>query len=205
MESPQEFIPWEKYPDLKSERLSVLEGIIRRVREGVASSHEPKDGDGAWGFGCRAYERTCFAITNAIPANSWLTILPDKSKPLRFTFAVGNVPFRFYRGDPNDPPSRHLSCTFEEFRQQRLAIELGVPIDSMLRLAVETDAEGKVSQVSVVELDASGNVMGTYAIPSGVQPNVVPFRAKPIDTAPPTVEPIQTEPEQREERNASGE
>ncbi len=89
-----EFIPWKKYPELTQERLATVAALIRAVRENAAGLHDPKAGDGAWGLGCRAYERMCFAIEKACETHSWLTIVPEKEKPLRFTFAIGHVPFR---------------------------------------------------------------------------------------------------------------
>ena len=197
------FTPWDKYPDLKPERLAVLASIIRKVRDEVANLYDPRNGDGVWSFGCRAYERTIFALTEASKQYEWLTILPDKEKPLRFTFAIGSTPFRFYRGDPEEPPSRYLLITFEEFRQWNL--DLSIPADALLRIAVETDSAGRATTISVVELNEIRVVSGVYAIPAADQaaPVVVPLRQPPIETPPPVVVPLEEEETAREERNAS--
>jgi hypothetical protein len=189
---PEALIPWEKYPELTMERLSLIGSIIRETREDVATLHDPQSGDGPWGFGCRAYERTCFAIEKATEKNSWLTIVKDTEKLLRFTFAIGHVPFRFYRGDPEDPPSRFLAVSYPELRETQLALDLGVavPSDGGLRIAIETDVTGRASTISVVEMDLSRTVTGVYSIPAEVERRAVPLRAKPVDTPAPVVEPL---------------
>ena len=52
------FEPWQKYPDLTRDRLSVIATIIRDVRHRCVMLHEPDEGDGPWSLGCRAYEET---------------------------------------------------------------------------------------------------------------------------------------------------
>jgi hypothetical protein len=163
---------------------------------------------GPWSLGCRAYERTCFALIEASKRHEWLTILPDKERPLRFTFAVGGTPFRFYRGEPNEPPSRYLLITFEEHRQRQLSLDLNfpdTPSNTFLRFAVETDSKGRVTTVSVVEFNELRIPTGCYAIPFEAQTIVVPLRARPIDTPPPVVQALEENDDSvREERNASG-
>jgi hypothetical protein len=201
------FVPWEKYPDLTPERLTFIASLIRDVREGVAEEHSPELGDGPWGFGCRAYERTCFAFSGASETQTWLTILPCKDAPLRFAFAVGNIPFRFYRGDPQEPPSRYLETTHEEIRHWQLALDLDmVSKEALLRIAVETDATGRAKTITVVEMNELKSVAGSYSIPFATQRvTVVPFRSRPVETPAPTVEPL-GEPQEAngsEERNVA--
>jgi hypothetical protein len=203
---PDALIPWQKYPELTKERLSLIGSVIRDTREDVATLHDPESGDGPWGFGCRAYERTCFAIEKATEKNSWLTILKDTERHLRFSFAIGHVPFRFYRGDPEDPPSRFLAVSYPELRETQLALDLGVvvPCDGVLRIAIETDATGRASTISVIEMDVSRTVTGLYAIPPDVDRAAVPLRAKPVDTPAPVIEPLTKSAEtKKRERNVS--
>ena len=103
--------------------------------------HEPDEGDGPWSLGCRAYERICFAIRKASSIYNWLKILNEKSS-LAFSFAVGNVPFRFYRGNPEEPPSHYQSKSYGEVHHIQLCLELELggelmSLDGVLRLAVE--------------------------------------------------------------------
>ena len=93
------FEPWREDPDLTRDRLSVIATIIRDVRHDCVMLHEPDEGDGPWSLGCRAYERIGFVILKVNDNDNWLKTLPEKSA-LAFSFAIGNVPFRFYRGNP---------------------------------------------------------------------------------------------------------
>jgi hypothetical protein len=99
-----EIEPWLKYPDLKQERLVILANEIRRVRSECVEIHAPEDGDGDWSLGCRVYQRTFFAIKKLATTVDWLTINPEL-QALQFSFSVGVIPLRYYKGDPDDPPS----------------------------------------------------------------------------------------------------
>src|SRR6267378_5374948 len=97
------FEPWTKYPSLTQDRLIIVANLIRDVRHEAVLAHEPGRGDTNWGLGTRVYERTCFKLTSVAPEYSeWLFILPE-TKGLQFSFAIGSVPFRFYRGKPDEP------------------------------------------------------------------------------------------------------
>jgi hypothetical protein len=201
------FKPWLKYSELTQERLAILASMIRDVRDTLAILHEPDAGDRPWSFGCRAYDRTCFAIEQASKKYNWLTILPDREKPLRFTFAIGHVLLRFYHGEPDDPPSRYLTISYMEIHQRQQALDFGLPIptDGILRIAVETDSTGRALRVSVVEMNADRNVTDMYVIPFEIQRVAIPMRARPVETPAPVIEPLKKEDEtqKREEPDAS--
>ena len=209
MPQDNDFIPWSRYPELTNERLTTLASVIRSAREGAVRRHDPHAGDGPWGLGCSAYERTCFAIEKASQAHSWLEVLPDPEKHLRFTFAIGRIPFRIYRGEPSDPPSRYLATSYAEIRHRQYVLDLGlaIPLDGILRIAVETDETGRASMISVVELNEARKITGSYTIPSEVQRRVIPLRPKAIDTPAPRLEPLkkadQTPAEHKEQDDAS--
>ena len=199
-----DFEPWTRYAPLSQDRLSVVANIIRDARRGTLLLYEPENGDNEWCLGCRAYSWTCHALRIAAQDHDWLTILED-DKPLRFGFAIGSLPFRFYHGEADDPPNHYLTTTYAELHQQQLALELGDVIlkDQILRLAVETDATGQVSSVILVEMDESGNLTGTYSIPFDIEPtNVVPLQSKGVDLPPLTLEPLAKDEEKREKRDA---
>jgi hypothetical protein len=196
-----DFQPWSKYPDLTKERLSVIAGIIRRVRIETLALHDRGGGDNQWSLGCRIYSRTCHALREASSLYEWLTILPE-TETLRFSFAIGYVSFRFYRGKPDDPPERYLMSTYGELHhlQRTLQIEGLHPLDKVLRLAVEPDTT-EVCQVTFVEVDEGGNVTETYRIPmEAEEKKVTLLEAKPVDLPPPTLEPLKSEEEQLEEK-----
>ncbi|OFW18865.1 MAG: hypothetical protein A3H27_04400 [Acidobacteria bacterium RIFCSPLOWO2_02_FULL_59_13] len=198
------FEPWTKYPPLIKERLSPIAGIIRRVREQTVALHDPLGGDDELCLGCRIYSRICHAIRQAVKEYDWLTIVREDDKPLRFIFAIGSVPIRFYHGQAGDPPARYLLTSPAEARQQNLALEFdGITFeDEKLRLAVETDAQRHVSTITLVAMDQFGNAIEGYSIPFGIEPgNVTQIQAKPIDLAPPQVKPLKSEKDEKKDRD----
>lgn len=201
-----EFEPWSTYPSLAPDRLSVIGGILRRVRHDAVELHDPLAGDSPWSLGCRIYSRTCFALRMAATKHDWLTIV-EEAEQLCFTFAIGAIPFKFYRGSPVDPPGRVLEMTFGELHQQQLILDIeGIrSIDNILRIAVETYPNGEASDISVVEMDKAGVVTGTYRIPELIEvSNVTPLQAKPVDLPAPTLEPIEAVQEKEKENGEPG-
>ena len=199
------FEPWIKYPSLKKDHLSIIGGIVRRVRSDTAELHDSGCGDNSWSLGCRAYARTCFALRQAERDYTWLKIV-NEGQYLKFTFAIDSVPIRFYHGDASDPPSKYLEVTFGELRQQRLAFDMGVPVDDVLRLAIETDVEGRASTITLVEVGKDNKPTGNVYVIPGEDRKVVPFQSRGIELPPPTIEPILTEEQkknkQKKERDA---
>jgi hypothetical protein len=202
------FEPWQKYPDLTKDCLSTIANIIRRVRREVVALHEPNHGDGPWSLGCRAYERSCAAIREAAGSYDWLLILPE-THSLGFSFAIGSVPFRFYRGNPDEPPYNYQFKSYGEIHHLQLWLDLdrGLrPIDSVLRLAVETDGVGEVSAVTLVEMDDGGNPTGSWQVPFDEgDSNVVSIQTPPVDLPPVVAEPLtKEEDEKRKKKNGLG-
>jgi hypothetical protein len=202
-----DFHPWIKYPSVLRERLSVVADIIRRVRSDTVALHEPLNGDNEWCLGCRAYSRTCHAIREASKSHEWLRILSEPAN-LQFSFAIGEMPFRFYRGRADDPPERYLASTYGEIHhvQAVLDIEGLRPIDKILRLAVETGSTREVSSVTLVEVDEAGNVTETYVVPfaDADAGKVSQLQAKAVTLPAPTLEPIDNK-EEKEQPNESNE
>jgi hypothetical protein len=199
------FEPWTKYPDITKDRLSIIAGVIRRVRKETLALHDAPGGDDQWSLGCRIYTRTCHALREAATQHNWLRILPEL-EGLRFSFAIGSMSFRFYRGKPDDPPERYLMSTFGELHhlQRTLQIDGFRPLDKVLRLAVEPDA-AEVCRVTFVEVDEAGNVAETYRIPlSSEETKITSIQAKPVDLPPPTLEPLTTEQEEQEGKRREG-
>jgi hypothetical protein len=200
-----DFQPWSKYADISKDRLSVIAGIIRRVTTETLALHDAGGGDNQWSLGCRIYSRTCHALREAAHQYQWLKILPEL-EGLRFSFAIGSVSFRFYRGKPDDPPERYLMSTFGELHhlQRTLQIEGLRPVDKVLRLAVEPDRT-EVCRVTFVEMDEAGNVTETYRIPLVVEEaKVTPLQAKPVDLPAPPLEPLKPEAEEVGQKRREG-
>lgn len=202
-----DFEPWTRYPPLTKDRLSIVANLIREVRREAVNLHDSAGGDNEWSLGCRVYARTCHALRQAAERHEWLTILPEEDKALRFAFAIGSVPFRFYHGEAGDPPNHYLITTYAELHQQQLALDLdGVQMrDQIVRLAVETDATRQVSSVTLVEMDEARNLTGTYAIPFDAElGNVAPLQPKGVDLPPPLLEPLKKEAEEKREKRDAG-
>jgi hypothetical protein len=198
------FEPWEKYPPLEKDRLMAVAKILQNVRHDAVLLHEPGAGDNEWSLGCRVYARECHAVRAAAEKHKWLTILPE-AESLRFTFAIGTIPIRFYRGGATDVPGHYLQHTFAELHQQQLALKIdGLRlVDHVLRLAVEIDATGEVENVILVESDTGGTITETYRIPLDDEAGkVTPLQLKPVDLGPPPVEPLAAEESEAEKKNA---
>lgn len=190
-----EIEPWLKYPDLTQTRLTALANEIRRVRGECVALHAPDQGDGDWSLGCRVYQRTFFAIKELAKSVDWLTINPEL-KALQFSFSVGSVPLRYYKGDPEDPPSRYLMHSDGELQQIQLCFEFeGLPsVDTILRLAVDVDATRQASSVSLVEIDEFKEVIGKYRVPFDAQTSrVTPMQTPPVNIPPIVAEPLKKE------------
>src|ERR1700685_1895797 len=129
---------WRKYPDLTQPRLTILASEIHRVRSECVALFDPLEGDGDWSLGTRIFERTWFSFRELSKTTDWLAMNLE-FKPLQFSLCVGSVPLRFYKGDPEDPPSRYLARTPGEIRYIQTCFEFaGLPtVDTVLRLAVE--------------------------------------------------------------------
>lgn len=187
--------PWIDYEQLTQDRLSIVAQIIRQARRDTLILYDPLGGDNSWSHGCRAYVRSIFALIGAAKQYPWLTVVPEVER-LRSTFAIGGIPFRFYRGVAEEPPSNYLATTFGEVRQLQWALKIdGLrPIDRVLRVAVETDARGETTDITLVEVDEAGNVTNSYLIPLAItKSNVIPAQARAIDLPAPTVGPKKTE------------
>jgi hypothetical protein len=197
------FEPWVAYPPLTQIRLSTIATLLRDVRQETVDKHESTDGDSEWSLGCRVYSRSCFAITQAAANYDWLRILNER-EVLRFTFAIGNTPLRFYKGNADDPPGKYMETTFAELNQQQLTLEIdGISLRNVvLRLAVETDEARLASRVILVEMNESGSITNTYEIPFDVEgSNVVPLVVPPVSLPPvglPTTEEAEKEVRNRD-------
>src|SRR6266705_2625661 len=190
-------LPWNIYSSLTAERLSIVADKLRRARNGTLELYDPIGGDTPWSHGCRAHVRQIKAVLEGAKEYDWLTILPDE-EALRFTFAIGGVPIRFYRGTPDEIPEHHLYRTFAEIRQLQLVlIPEARKKAKVLRIAIELDAEGNASEISLVESDVFGKPLNTYSIPPLIaKSNVIPAQTRAIELPPLQPEPIEnTQPD----------
>jgi len=166
--------PWEITPAFTEQRLRLIAAVFDQVRKDLVELHEPEKGDGSWSFGCRAYERTCFALSKLAeePANAaWLRVEFDK---LACTLRIESVPVKFYRGDPDDPTPRALrggvAAALRDVKrgQTNFFARLGeaLPDDGWFWLiAIDTHMDGSVARVVVVQATESGETRDPWDVP----------------------------------------
>jgi len=158
------------HPDLTDERLQFLASLFVRCRAAALEKHDPEAGEDAWCLGCRCYARICTAIVRAAAdGQSWLTILQDRIPGQHFIFEIGEVPFRFYTGQPSRPTARTRkvdSCELLELKQLHLPLEEEArAAEWFWRLAIGVKADGNVGQVCVLQVTRRGSVRHVYSVP----------------------------------------
>jgi len=183
--------PWDAHSELKEDRLVFLASLIKQVRHDALPFHEPSKGDTNWGLGCRVHERTCHAIKEASNNQPWLDVI-DSS--LHFVFSVGGVPIRFYRGEAENPNPRHLNRRYSEIEAQQLAFEFHLEDRQWLwRMAIETDFDGEVFRIVMVQVSEGGDVKNIWTIPlTGKVPIITPIHKRQregVDLEPPVIAP----------------
>jgi len=184
-------IPKDIHPDLTEYRLLKVANLIREQRQDVLYRSERVRGDNSWSIGCRAYSWTCHALNKASlhdhPYSEWLSIVEDKG--LYFTFSIGSVPIKFYRGDPNNPPVRASFYTSDEFlaRQSAFSFNPKNDQDFVLRLIIETNHDDVVSDITLVQIDNKGCSINQWPIPENIDTNVKPLETRKITMPKPRV------------------
>jgi hypothetical protein len=200
---PIAFEPWSSYPPLTLERLVTVASLMRDVRNEAVLVHDVGAGDSTWSLGCRIYSRTMATINRESLSTSWLRVLPE-SQALRFTFTIGSLPVKFYKGEPADIPGRCLVQSFAELKQMKLAFDAeGIRATHRLRLAVEADSFGNTTSITLVEVDDAGKPTRTFEIPLDTA-NVVVMRPKPINLNPPVLEVIKDTTKEVKREEAGG-
>jgi len=156
--------PWEVHSDLSDDRLIVVGKLLAEVREEALEDFNPERGDGAWGHGCRVYERSCARLVQAAESFEWLEVIESS---LHFVFAVGRVPIRFYHGVPESPRQNSLWRTALELEQQQQAFEFLDRDDDgwFWRVAVVSDTDGRVAEVVMFQARESGAIRYQWSIP----------------------------------------
>jgi hypothetical protein len=199
---PTPFEPWLYYPSLALERLTFVAGIMRDARDGAVQLHDIEAGDSNWSLGCRVYSRIMSQLRRTTFTAPWLTVLPE-TQALRFTFTVGAVPLKFYRGEADEVPQKHLQPSYAELHQLDLALQSDEIITTnLLRIAMETDSSGKTSAVTLVEVEESGIPIRVFQIPLDAA-NIIVMKPKPINVEPPMLE-LRKPAEENEGAGAEG-
>ncbi len=188
--------PWEITPALTAERLHLLVNTIAHVRADARDGHLPEKGDDAWTFGCRAYRRTCHALSGLAASgdNPWLEV---QEQGLACALLVEGEPIKFYKGDAENPSARSLRRGLEEaVRQGKLSFyedELAASDAWYWLLAIETHEDGSLMRAAVFQANKNEETRSLYFIPLdgpvAVAAPVVPIQREGIDLPPPVVGP----------------
>lgn len=142
--------PWDYHPELTEERLVKVAQLLQLGRGDAVDRHDPTIGGDNWTLGVCAYNYGCFQIARAAGTGGfdWLGVI-DPGK--HFQFKIGDVPMRFWRGEPSEPTTKIVVATRVE--QLLLDLEPGVPVAGVLfRIGVTTDEEGGLLGASFVAL-----------------------------------------------------
>lgn len=155
-------LPWDHHPDLSLDRLQLVAKILRDARQSALLLHDPGGGDTPWTLGCRAYGRCAEMLSRAAGKTcSWMRII---SPPLEFVFTIGEVPVRFFRGDPSNPDGPHLRMSDAEAYQYGLAFG-DRAVELRWRIVVETNATGETDRIVLIGSTDDRNVECKYMIP----------------------------------------
>lgn len=195
--------PWLISPALTPERLFRLAQIVVRVRARLAELHEPKQGDGKWGFGCRAYERTCFSFDQFAKSGEDQGMVIEMDL-LECRMSFDGVPITFFRGDAERPPAKVLRRGLKNLMEQMQAQpRLPFPEEELAEeklaedegwfwlLAIDTKDDGTVLSVGVVQANAEGQIRNPWLIPLDAPVAVVgsatPMQREAVKLPPPQV------------------
>lgn len=156
--------PWDHHADLARDRLVAVAKLIERGRNRALDRFDPLAGCTGWTLGCEAFAFQKHEIETASFDIDWLEVL---NPTMQFVFAIGGVPVRFYRGEPDDPNVRTLKQTFSELQQLSLfgADELvKLAAEPLYRFAIETDLDGAITAITFVVLAGDTPVL-TWQVP----------------------------------------
>lgn len=155
--------PWEFHPDLQAGRLQLVAKVLRDTRKGALATHDAAAGDTAWSLGCTVYARSTQMLMR-IGQDLWKDWFRVVEEPLQFVFAIGDVPVRFFTGDPEEPGGKHLKLCPPEMIQLGLLQEDGAA-DLMWRVVVEPDVGSSVARVVLIGMTRDGVERCFYEIP----------------------------------------
>lgn len=151
-------LPWEFHPDLTEERLVRIAEFIVEGRQVAVELHNESEGDDGWTLGCRAFQFVRFRILRAVDEGLvWLRAI---DRTMHLVFQIGQVPVRFYRGEPSEPTERTLNQTNDELKQLSLVFpDHDSARDLAYRFAIDTDVDGSALAIYFVGLRGKSAVL----------------------------------------------
>ncbi len=163
-------VPWDVHADLTEERLSAVARLIARGRNDALESNNTSIGDNGWTLGSCAFQYGRYRIREAAQSLGfeWLKIIDGS---LRFIFAIGRIPVRFYRGLADEPNDRTKSQSFNDLRQLSFDFDKDIEIsdEKFYRFAVETDDDGSIMAIKFIVFDEFSPPYVIWEVPLGVK------------------------------------
>jgi hypothetical protein len=207
-----EWIPWERYPGLTLDKLLVTADIVRQARTGAAEDHHPEKFETNWSLGVSGYERTCGQLTWSQQEYPWLCVTSGAGGgPVHFVMTVAGHAMRFYRGEPDEIPTRYKTLSFPELIELQKAHVLNSSLaeNRGLRLAVDLDrSSGMPTDIYLVEMDEpTGNPINVFLIPARAHSTTVieftPQGPPAVELPPVSAEAIEGEAEEKKDKTGS--
>lgn len=195
--------PWDVNPALDEASLRALGLRVLQIRESAFAQHDPSQGDGPWSLGCRAYERTVNVLEQDARGNRFPFLSVKRYAPLDFAMLVNGTPIRLYRGEPENPPMKHLEAAVWEQMQLFSARTRASAPDEAWMAAVQTDAEGRGVAVTFFLGDFDSHQRHLFTVEATDLAKVTPLTRPGVDLGPPVVEP-KSAPAQNEKSEDAG-
>jgi len=184
--------PWEVDPALREDRLRFVAELLLEIRGEVACAQEPDKGDGHWGLGCRAYERTAFRLIQLASAGGypWLHAVNPSNNRLELALSIGGCPVRYLRGDSERPALRQVERAEYQYRLWPGARD---DEDWYWLLVLETDELGNGTRVVVEQVNRMGEtrwawVAAEAATAATRAAEIMSIAREGIDLPPPVIE-----------------
>ena len=94
----------------------------------------------------------------------WLATIEDGTAGRHFVFAIGGVPIRFYRGDPEDIPPKVVECSPEEDAAMQTAFpgceRKKKSMETHIRIAIDTDERWEAADITLLVVDEALQPVG---------------------------------------------
>jgi len=184
--------PWEVDPALREDRLRFVAELLLEIRGEVACAQEPDKGDGHWGLGCRAYERTAFRLIQLASAGGypWLHAVNPSNNRLELALSIGGCPVRYLRGDSERPALRQVERAEYQYRLWPGARD---DEDWYWLLVLETDELGNGTRVVVEQVNRMGETRWAWAAAEAATAatraaEIMSIAREGIDLPPPVIE-----------------
>jgi len=160
--------PTEIHLELSEERVCAVANVMRERRHACVINHLAHEGDDGWVLGSRCWQWIRARLIKLADGEykDWLSIVENGKGGSHFVFAIGGVPIRFYRGDPEDVPPKQIECNQAEDLAMQIAFSFSErkkkreKVETHIRIAVDTDENGEAADITLIQVDEDLNLVG---------------------------------------------